>query len=382
MIIVVYPSVPTFDGILLSQRIDRWLARPRIDDESVWHSINMEPGGAEDLRSQVLQTTLEQLSSSGEDAADCCIICLDNLVEQCEAQPCQHNNFDLVCLITWLQENPTCPTCPLCKVDVYEIRYGLSQDGKEAKIYKFPVRPKEPDKPHGLDEDGLRGLTSRSEHRSSHSARFSRAQQSHEDEAIQRRRHIYRHKLYSLHAGSNRRQPAALRYRELSPELFRTDPDFVSRARMWLSRELQVFEFLNASDGDSLRDHRPVPSRRRSKAEFLLEYIIAILKTIDTQGSSGHAEDMIQEYLGRENTRLFLHELRAWLRSPCRYLSEWDRVVQYNPNSLPANPTIVESEPGTRTPTGSNHCTPGRRTKRPTTDRMEQYRYRPPRATK
>jgi hypothetical protein len=97
---------------------------------------------------------------------------------------------------------------------------------------------------------------------------------------------------------------------------------------MWLRRELRVFEVLYA-DGDSPFGHDSLRKRRPSKAEFLLEYIVAILKVMDIQGSAGQAEDMIQEFLGRENTRLFLHELKAWLRSPYASLDAWDRAVQY-----------------------------------------------------
>lgn len=75
-------------------------------------------------------------------------------------------------------------------------------------------------------------------------------------------------------------------------------------------------------------------TRKANNAEFLLEYIIAILKTVDIKGSGGQAEDMLQEFLGRDNTRLFLHELRAWLRSPYTSLDDWDRNVQYN-HTLP-----------------------------------------------
>jgi hypothetical protein len=170
-----------------------------------------------------------------------------------------------------------------------------------------------------------------------------------EDEAIQRRRFVYRHSLYSLHMGSNRRQPAASRYRELSPQLFMTDPELISRARMWLRRELRVFEFLNA-DSDSPYDHDPVRRRERgtNNAEFLLEYTIPILKTIDIQGSAGQAEDIIQEFLGRENTRLFLHELNAWLRSPYK---SWDSVVQYSGgNIVPQVSQNIGREPGIATP--------------------------------
>ena len=151
---------------------------------------------------------------------------------------------------------------------------------------------------------------------------------------------IYRHQLYSLHVGWNHRQAAnrqaaVSRYHELSPQLFAATPELVSRARLWLRRELRVFRFLYAEDNDGWpQDHDPVRRCRPCKAEYLLEYIIAILKSIDMQGSAGQAEEMIREFLGRDCTRLLLHELRAWLRSPCQSLSEWDRMVQYRDGNL------------------------------------------------
>jgi hypothetical protein len=139
------------------------------------------------------------------------------------------------------------------------------------------------------------------------------------DEALLQRRHIYRNKLYSLHVGTNRLS----RFRDLTPALFTSDTELVSRARKWIRRELYVFEFLNP-------DNASGSDRRANNAEFLLEYIVAILKTVDIQGSGGQAEEMLKDFLGRENTVLFLHELRAWLRSPYLNLEDWDRHVQYS----------------------------------------------------
>jgi hypothetical protein len=112
-----------------------------------------------------------------------------------------------------------------------------------------------------------------------------------------------------------------------------SDANLVSRARTFIRRELQVFSFLS--------DPRPSPAsassasspessaRRANNAEFLLEYTVAILKTVDMQGAAGQAEGMLADFLGRDSARLFLHELRAWLRSPCLSLEAWDREVQY-----------------------------------------------------
>ena len=120
------------------------------------------------------------------------------------------------------------------------------------------------------------------------------------------------------------------RFRDLKPSLFAKDEELVSRARKWIRRELQAFDFLNTGgigeEGNS---------RRTNNAEFVLEYIVSILKTLDIKGSRGQAEDMLQEFLGRGNSRLFLHELQAWLRSPFESLQDWDRNVQYKQTLKP-----------------------------------------------
>ncbi|KAJ3537361.1 hypothetical protein NM208_g6346 [Fusarium decemcellulare] len=295
--------------------------------------MNSEPYN-DDLRQQVLQTTLQQISSRdvGGQATEPCVICLGNLVEPCEAQPCRHNNFDYLCLVTWLEKRAT---CPLCKSDVNEVRYEMGQDGKHAKIYKVSEHSE-----RGSISTQLSGRRSSDDSDLEQHSRWL-----FDDEVTWRRRFIYRHNLYSLHVGSNRRQSAGLRYRELLPEHFMTDPELVSRARMWLSRELRVFEFLHTDDGLS-PSYGTGRWPRPSTAEYLLEYIIAILKSMDTQGSTGQAENMIQEFIGRDNTKVLLHELRAWLRSPFKSLAEWDRAVQYperNPSSQIAPDTANAS---------------------------------------
>ena len=152
-------------------------------------------------------------------------------------------------------------------------------------------------------------------------------QQPSEGDPVARRRQIYRQELYSQHVGTNRLS----QYREITPQLFNQDETLVSRARKWIRRELHVFEFLNPDNtgGGGDLDHGST-RRRANNAEFLLEYIIAILRTVDIKGSGGQAEDLLQEYIGRRNARLFLHELHAWLRSPYNSLEDWDRAVQYD----------------------------------------------------
>ena len=173
------------------------------------------------------------------------------------------------------------------------------------------------------------------------------------DAALLRRKEIYSLRLYSFHVGSNRLS----RFQNLTPQLFVQDQELVSRAKKWIRRELQVFQFLSS---ETVGEERV--AKRKNNAEFLLEYIVAILKTVDVKGCQ--AEDMLQEFLGRDNTRLFLHELKAWLRSPYKTLDDWDRHVQYNTHC---------AMPGQEYRVGSAQTKAPVRTSRPS-DRYAPYR--------
>lgn len=131
---------------------------------------------------------------------------------------------------------------------------------------------------------------------------------------------VYKHQSYSCHVGTNRTS----RFRNLTRTALATDEELIARARQWIRRELQVFDYLN-----EVVNHGAPITQRFNNSEFLLEYIIAIVKTVDLKGSSGQAENLLYEFIGRDNARLFLHELEAWLRSPYSTLNDWDRHVQY-----------------------------------------------------
>ncbi|KAI1080343.1 hypothetical protein F5B20DRAFT_108630 [Whalleya microplaca] len=282
---------------------------------------------ANDIQSRVLHNTLAEVASRVQSSEAyqpteaCCVICLDSITEACEARPCKHRNFDYLCLLSWLEQQTR---CPLCKCDIEEVWYDFQNDGSEgtSRTYLVP-RPKEParqEEQTRAEVFRLRQEAPRSRRRRYEEPTSRRVT---EDEAILRRQNVYRNQLYSLHVGSNRRS----RYRDLTPQLFEAEPEMVSRARTWLRRELQVFEFLHTpataqTSGDAMT------RRRANNAEFLLEYIIAILKTVDIQGSQGQAEEMLKDFLGRDNTKLLLHELKNFLRSPWS-LEAWDREVQY-----------------------------------------------------
>ncbi|EFR02762.1 hypothetical protein MGYG_09097 [Nannizzia gypsea CBS 118893] len=128
--------------------------------------------------------------------------------------------------------------------------------------------------------------------------------------------------MESLRVGSNRHSG----YREVTPRMIDQDGKLLSRARRWIRRELQVFTFLSLREGQS-HANRGV---RIGNPEYLLEYIVAVIRTVDIKGSAGQAEMMLRDFLGKEYACLFLHELQSWLRSPFETLGEWDAAVQYD----------------------------------------------------
>ncbi|TPR10061.1 PQ loop repeat family protein [Aspergillus niger] len=233
-----------------------------------------------DLQQEILQRTLQEVArDEGEHDANPCVICLEPISEAAIAVPCRHANFDFLCLLSWLEQRRN---CPLCKSEITSVKYNL-EDINGPKIYQLPASTSDAT------------TTSSTSH---------------------------------LPTPSHHRPPRRPR-RPRSPQ------DLVSRARKWIRRELQVFEFLNPESGDrqgggvARPGQQRLENRRGNNAEFLLEYIIAILRTVDIKGSAGQAEELLRDFLGRENARLFLHELQAWLRSPYISLEDWDRNVQY-----------------------------------------------------
>ncbi|KAJ6087438.1 hypothetical protein N7467_006352 [Penicillium canescens] len=278
----------------------------------------------DDVRQEILQRTLQEVEEA--DVANPCVICLDKITEPCVAQPCHHENFDFLCLVSWLEEQPT---CPLCKSELTAVKYEV-QAPQGPKLYKVPPRTARP--PTSTAPRSRPGAR----HGPRGGRNFTQPPRPQPDDPLQRRRNVYRNQTYSMRVGTNRLS----QYREMTPDLFNRDEELVRRARKWIRRELKVFSFLNPEAEEEERTpqqvsrpgHQRLENRRANNAEFLLEYVIAILRTVDLKGSTGQAEELLRDFIGRENARLFIHELQAWLRSPYTSLEDWDRHVQY-PNT-------------------------------------------------
>lgn len=75
-----------------------------------------------EIRHEVLQRTLAEVAQEkrekekDEEDEECvattpCVICLEAVTESGIAIPCQHANFDFLCLLSWLEQRPNCPLC-------------------------------------------------------------------------------------------------------------------------------------------------------------------------------------------------------------------------------------------------------------------------------
>ncbi|KAJ5197984.1 uncharacterized protein N7498_007101 [Penicillium cinerascens] len=285
--------------------------------------------GDGDLQREILQRTLKEVADE-ETEGDPCVICLETITEPSVAVPCKHSNFDYLCLLSWLEQQPN---CPLCKVQLTKVQYDL-KGPRGPKTYNVPPLTQPSREPHqvpGIRSRALAGGLLIDHSRRRRPQPNSRRPQTPSDDPLAVRRNVYRNQLYSLRVGSNRLS----QYTEVTPEQFNRDENLASRARKWIRRELQVFAFLNPGneEGPTSGPARPgsqrLEERRANNAEFLLEYVIAILRTVDIKGSAGQAEELLRDFIGRDNARLFLHELLAWLRSPYTSLQDWDRHVQY-----------------------------------------------------
>ncbi|KAH6637818.1 hypothetical protein C7974DRAFT_432658 [Boeremia exigua] len=256
-------------------------------------------------------------AEDSDESEDTCVICLSQVTERAVTVPCNHYSFDFVCLVSWLQERSA---CPLCKTEVTAVQYDRKgpDDFKSYSIRRTHT-PKDPSNvtDNQRQSSGLTGYGPPGRRRCIRRTFSPPA----DDPALRKRREIYQRGLFSMHVGSNPHSG----YRDVTPHMIAAHPELQSKARTWIRRELRVFAFLHTDPTGSSSQ----AATTSSNAEFLLSYIVSALKVVDIKASNGHTENLLAEFLGRDITILFLHELQAWLRSPFTRLKDWDEEVQY-----------------------------------------------------
>ncbi|PNS21230.1 hypothetical protein CAC42_1009 [Sphaceloma murrayae] len=237
-----------------------------------------------------------------EHIPDTCVICLASITERAIAYPCNHLVFDFLCLVSWLEQRPN---CPLCNTPVQRVEYDW-RSPQDFKTYVVPTTPRSQPHERGHHRDFPRGR-GRGRGRGPRFRTPTFSTPSSSSLSLDRRKLVYARHVFSLHRAPSR--PIT----PLTPTLFRSTPTSQRKARLFLRRELQVFTFLQTT----------------SRLEFVLEYIVGMLRKLELKGADGAMENLVAEVLGREGARLLLHELGAWLESSFDRLEDWDRVVQY-----------------------------------------------------
>ncbi|KAJ6264659.1 hypothetical protein Dda_0808 [Drechslerella dactyloides] len=238
-----------------------------------------------------------------------CCICLAAVTSatRAVATPCLHACFDFSCLATWLEGAQR--SCPVCKREVESVKYGFDTEGTGFQKYRINSSP----------------ASSATKTRRRPRPRFDKPA-----DDIPRRRFIYKHRLRSLHIGANRKS----RFATYTPRTLRTDSELASKARAFVRRELEVFDWT--------ADNR----------EWLVEYVMAVVKSVALRDAEGRAEELLAEFLGREFAGVFVHELHAFLRSPFSRVRDYDAWAQYAVE-VPVAGAVERLDTSTFTPTAS-----------------------------
>lgn len=291
---------------------------------------------------------------------DNCVICLQPVTERAIAVPCNHHNFDFMCLASWVENRSSCPLCNTALTAIeydwvsptdyltYRVRptsatssssplENTALDRPRQNRWSDAVETSARNSAHHRGRADTYRPTGRTDNLRSHRhARQpsplpprSRAPRRLPIPAdVRRRRFVYEHALFSLHVGANR----ISQYRNYTHHDMARDPELRARARRFIARELQAFAG-HSPWYDSQGERREVNGA--ASDGLTLEYLMASLVVFDIKGSDGEMLKAAETLLGVPGLHgawmpaLFLHELDAWLRSPYMDLATWDRHVAY-----------------------------------------------------
>lgn len=186
------------------------ISRTHTNEHGILMAGSRDHSDTTPIYSRNLQTAPTDISATRYDgnlnessrSDDNCVICLDTISEPCATHPCAHTHFDFLCLLSWLEQRAS---CPLCQSPVFKVSYTDSEKRGES-VYRVPNVPRK-------RKEELRNLPEiRSQRTSfgpaeSNASRLFRRQRPRretprppisEADAIEHRRHVYRHLLYSL----------------------------------------------------------------------------------------------------------------------------------------------------------------------------------------
>jgi len=175
----------------------------------------------------------EELDIEGEH----CSICLQRIADRTVVPTCSHE-FCFECLLIWTEQSRRCPLCSQTIGDY--LIHNIRSKNDYQKHYLNPLRTSP--RPQSAAVAAQRDARQRAQTRREREwGRRQRREQEESDElerAIERRRWVYRHGLYAKHVASN----SYTRYRPFpTPAQFAASPDLITRATVFLRRELRVW---------------------------------------------------------------------------------------------------------------------------------------------
>ncbi|KAH9934252.1 uncharacterized protein B0H18DRAFT_1082816 [Fomitopsis serialis] len=246
-----------------------------------------------------------------------CSICLQPFVDRTVVPTCSHE-FCFECLLIWTDQSRRCPLCSQSTGD-YLIHHIRSRyDYQKHYLTALRTSPRPQSAAAAAQRDARRRARTRREREWGRRQREAQDEADVLERAIEQRRWVYRHHLYAKHVASN----PYTRYRPFpTPAQFSASQDLISRATVFLRRELRVWVGLDV--------------------EFLTTFTLSLMKSLDIR--SEPAVRLLAEFLDmdsggeRVNAEHFAHELYSYLRSPYRDLARYDEVVQYDvPPDVPS----------------------------------------------
>ncbi|KAI0773089.1 hypothetical protein BD413DRAFT_472823 [Trametes elegans] len=244
-----------------------------------------------------------------EDVGEHCSICLQPYADRTVIPTCSHE-FCFECLLIWTEQSRR---CPLCSQDIGKyLMHHIRSKYDYQKHYLAPLRTSpEPQAASAARANARRRAAERREVEWGRRRRREMEELDELERAIEKRRWVYRHGLYAKHVASN----PYTRYRPFpTPAQFASSQDYISRATIFIRRELRVWTGLDV--------------------EFLTTFTVSLMKSLDIR--SEPAVKLLAEFLdmeaeaelARTNAEHFAHELYCYLRSPYRDLTAYDNNVQ------------------------------------------------------
>lgn len=203
-----------------------------------------------------------------------CSICYEDIFNPTRIDPCGHGDFCFKCIDKWMRSPASHGICPVCRTKVNSYT---------------KARP-----------DGIFPMVTHIKHREP-------VMQSPPVYPVRDRGTVYDRNLILVPVASG---PLS-GYREVTAKMFNESSQIRQRVALWVRREARILVTGSVDLG------------------HFIATVMSMLRRFDVMGRATQMEDIIHDQLGRRRARLFIRELRSWIRSPYTTLEEWDSAVRY-----------------------------------------------------